>query len=123
MKDVHQAILHTFLPDRIHHNRRIAQRTGIIIYDVSNSTEQLSKQGYLEKVILPSKARGSTGDGRRITNYFRLTESGRKLAQEYEAKYEVMRNRIAELVASGMDPREAVITVAVDSVESDITTS
>lgn len=112
----HLEILHTFLPDRIHHNRRIAERTGRDSYDVSNSTSYLLRTGYLTQVILPSKAKGKLNRrGRPITRYYRLTDKGRQVAESYARAREASGVRIAELITAGMSPAQAAVKIATET--------
>lgn len=122
MNERHKVILHTFLPDRIHHNRRVAERTGIPIYDVANATWYLSQHGYLDKVIVASKKGKPNKNGRPITNYFRLTQAGRRVAEEYDLVRESRRIKVTALIESGMSAAEAAMALAVDSTESDNST-
>lgn len=116
MNSRHLEILHTFLPDRIHHNRRIAERTGRDISDVSISTGYLTTTGYLTHIILPSKAKGNPSRrGRPITKYFRLTDKGRQVAESYAATREANAVRIAEMITGGMTPAQAAVKIATET--------
>lgn len=121
MNGLQLEILHTFLPDRIHHNRRIAERIGRDIYDVSNSTTYLLRIGYLTQIILPSKAKGYPDRrGRPITKYFRLTDAGRQVAEQYAKVREARRVKVAELLASGMSPEQAAMMIATETDNSTV---
>lgn len=103
-------ILDTFYPDRIHHNRRIANRANVDIKDVGYVTKELVKHGYLEEVVVP-KTKGYEWGGKSY-NHYRLTQKGKLLVYKRQARKANIRTTYSQLVAKGVDPIEAAVKAA-----------
>lgn len=103
-----QKVLYSFYPDRILTFEQVVKASKLSLPFVRNTiNREFVRDGLIEEVFIDAPG-----------NHFKLTIKGFQEVVKIHAYREAMRNRLAELVASGKRPHEAAMIVAREAVWS-----
>lgn len=109
-------VLYAFYPDKFRTFEQIVSTSGVSLPFVRNTiNKSFIPDGYVEEVLVTKKGQKH--------NYFHLTAKGKIAVAQIHSERQWLRERFAELLASGLTPAEAAMQAAAESVETDKLTS